>query len=536
MGRRREVVGRRAPPRSRSFSVIAALYLVFSLAVAAGAARAIHNSSLPGRPLADPPPEARYLFLFVLDGARPDYLSIAPLPHLDALMRRGTTFTNAIDGILESETPAGHTTIATGSTPARNGILGFEWAQNDNDYSIFSPDVVRSGAMEHIMESANVPTLASLYKAKYPRAKVVALSGHKYYAADPLGGPAADAIMYYQGNAQGQYVPVAIPGHVPPAPVLDAAGLTFNTTKLPIGVEDTLATKLGLRALAIMHQRLTLINEPEFDWPVGHVDGSINDPAVVRAAMRAFDRDLGMVEQALRRAGILRQTLFVITADHGMAPTYRFVPNSILSDAVKMAGAVAPTISLSTGGYVWLTDNAKAPAVAANIARTGDPGIQSVYYLTYQRGKAVYRRDTSLPLNPRTEAANQYLLRTLLNGHEPSVVAFCREGQTFANTSTNWKADHGGPEWQSQHIPLVLSGPGVRPGVTVTAAAQLDDVAPTVLRLMGVAPRRMQGRVLTEVEATAARPDQARRSSEIKQLTPVVQALLAQDRHEQTRQ
>ncbi|GAC1319011.1 MAG: hypothetical protein NVS2B16_15890 [Chloroflexota bacterium] len=131
-------------------------------------------------------------------------------------------YSYAIDGILESETPSGHTTLATGSTPRRNGILGLGWAQNDNDYSLFSPDVVRSGAMERIMSNAHVPTIAGLYKQRFPGAKVVALSGHKYYAADPLGGPQADAIMYYQGDARGHYVPIAIPGHIPPPPVLSA--------------------------------------------------------------------------------------------------------------------------------------------------------------------------------------------------------------------------------------------------------------------------------------------------------------------------
>jgi predicted AlkP superfamily pyrophosphatase or phosphodiesterase len=95
---------------------------------------------------APPAPRAEYLVLFVLDGGRPDYFGLTRLPHVDALRAHGVQFTHAIDGILESETPSGHTTLATGSTPRRNGILGFNWAQNDDDYSLFSPTVVRSGA------------------------------------------------------------------------------------------------------------------------------------------------------------------------------------------------------------------------------------------------------------------------------------------------------------------------------------------------------------------------------------------------------
>ena len=194
---------------------IGALCVALSVSAAASRTAQIHSRSpqlVPGRP--------RYLVLMVLDGARPDYLGVTHLPHLDALLARGTQYRRAVLGILESETPAGHTTLSTGSTPRRDGILGFDWAQNDNDFSLFSAATVRAGAIEHIMAQARVPTIAGLYKAQHPRARVVALSGHKYYAADPLGGPQADVIMYFQGDQQGHYVPVSIPGHSPPAPVL----------------------------------------------------------------------------------------------------------------------------------------------------------------------------------------------------------------------------------------------------------------------------------------------------------------------------
>ena len=93
------------------------------------------------------------------------------------------------------------------------------------------------GSLEQIMEDSGSSTLAGLYKRKYPGAKVVAISGHKYYAAAPLGGPKADAIMYYEGRADGRYVPVAVPGHVPPTGVLDAPGVIGPSTHLPTGGE-----------------------------------------------------------------------------------------------------------------------------------------------------------------------------------------------------------------------------------------------------------------------------------------------------------
>jgi len=482
---------------------------------------------------ADPPPQsAKYLVVIVLDGARPDYFGLTRLPHVDALRAQGTQYTNAMDGILESETPAGHTTLATGSTPARNGILGFDWAQNDNDYSLFSPDVVRAGAMEHIMESAHVPTIAGLYKARYPRAKVVALSGHKYYAADPLGGPQADAIMYYQGDASGHYVPVAIPGHTPPPGVLDAPGLTAPSTSLALGQEDTLATRLAISAFEKMHQRITLINYPEFDWPLGHVDGGNIDAKDVVALMKDFDADLGKIEDAYRRAGVLDQTLFVITADHGMGPVTRFVPETVITNAVTQAGTKAPAVSYSTGTYVWLTDPTRAEAVAQNILKANDPGIESAYYLTTVNGKPAYAQAGGSLASAEVKNAQEYLLATLINGHQPNVVAFCRANQSTSDRGTHWKADHGGAGWQSQHIPLIFSGAGIQSGVVTREPAQLEDVAPTALATMGVHPTGMEGRVLTEALPNPSQSDVGARQAEIDRITPLVNALILQDNAE----
>ncbi|HEX6506521.1 MAG TPA: alkaline phosphatase family protein, partial [Chloroflexota bacterium] len=236
-----------------------------------GVANALHQRSLV---VFAPPPQPKYLVVLVLDGARPDYLNLGPLPHLDALRSRGVQYDRAFAGILESETPTGHATLSTGSTPARDGMLGFNWVTNDNNaVRLFDPNTVRQGAMEHVMQQAGAATIASLFKARYPKAKAIAVSGHKYYAADPLGGPNADYIMYYAPDSKNHYVPTAIPGHVPPASILNAPGLSTATTTLPAGQEDTLAVKLAVTSFKQVHQRVTLINLPEFDWPLGHVDG-----------------------------------------------------------------------------------------------------------------------------------------------------------------------------------------------------------------------------------------------------------------------
>lgn len=460
----------------------------------------------------------------VLDGGVPGYFNVASLPHFDALAAQGTQYSNALDGILEAETPAGHATIATGSRPNRDGILGFDWGLSDNSrFSLFSPD--KMAQLEQLLTDSGAPTIGGLYKARYPQAKVVALSGHKYYAAAPLGGPQADAIMYYQGDAQGRYVPVAVPGHVPPPGVLDAPGVISPTTREPTGAEDDLVTSLALAAVNKMHPRILLMNYPEFDWPIGHVDGGPLDKSVIQTAMLDWDNDLGRIEDAYQRAGILNQTLFVITADHGMMPITRFVPSAGINNAISQAGTSASDIASNSGDYIWLDDPAKAQIVAQRINALNDPGIQSVYYLSTVGGTPHYVSASSSSLSGGIEAANQYLLGALLNGHEPTLVVFGQEGASFSNPSSGWKADHGGGSWESQHIPLILAGPGIRSGAVISQPAELEDVAPTVLADMGVPPTGMRGRVLSDALLHPSTQQQQARAAEVNLLTPLAGAL-----------
>lgn len=477
-----------------------------------------------------------YLVLFVLDGARPDYFNVPGIPHIRALMRSGTRYTNAFAGILESETPSGHASIGTGSLPRQDGILSFNWANSDNTtVDLFNPSLVRSGLLEHIMANAHVPTLAGKVHASDPGAQVVALSGHKYYAADAMGGPNANVIMYYSGTPDGHFAPTAIPGHLPPAGILTQPDLATNTTHLPPGVEDHLAMKLDLATFARLHQRVTLMNVPEFDWPLGHVDGANRDPALVKTLMQDFDHDLAKLENIYRRDGILNRTLFVITADHGFAPIYHTISATDIQNAVAASGTSIISDSYHTAAYLWLRDHTKAAVAAENIAKLQNPYVQSVYFKETIPGGYDYVRASGPELFhvPGAEVANQYLLQTFDGPAGPDVVAFfTEESASNPGGQETWKGDHGGNDWEAQHIPLILSGPGVRSGKVSGYPAQLMDIAPTVLSLMHTSYAGMQGTPLANAMDVTSPAAMARQQAVRNVRLPVVSALQAESRLE----
>lgn len=476
-----------------------------------------------------------YLVLIVLDGARPDYFDVPGMPHVRSLIRNGTQYRNAYAGILESETPSGHTSIATGSMPRDNGILSFSWANGDNmPVSLFDPAKVRAGAMESIVRQTRVPTLAGKVHAQSPSATVVALSGSKYYAADAIGGPDANIIMYFYGTPDGQFVPTYIPGHAPPPGVLSTPGLTTKNGHIPLGLENHLAMKLAVNTFQRTRQKVTLINLPEFDWPLGHVDGGIVDPQGVKTLMQGFDRDLAMLQSAYRQAGVLDQTLFVLTADHGMMPLRQKVDKTALTKAVAKAGTTIISDSYSTGAYLWLKDRTRSSRAAQNIAALRNAHVQSVYVKTQSKAGYSYQQVSTSGLRvAAAAAANQSLLQSFAGANGPDLVVLFTEGTgSEPNGQAGWKADHGGASWQAQHIPLILSGPGIRHGGVSSSPARLIDIAPTALQAMGVPHTGMQGMVLAD--ALTAPPSWAvqRQQATNRQLLPLVTAMQQESRLE----
>lgn len=477
-------------------------------------------------------PQLPYVVLIVLDGARPEYFNTPNTPHVHAILQSGTHYTNAFAGILESETPSAHVSIATGSPPSKTGIPSFWWADpNHNRVSLFSPTVIRAGAMEKLIRKSGAPTLAHLVHTRSSKARVVALSGSKYYAADAIGGPDADVTMYFHGITGNHFVPTYIPGHAPPTGLLNSPGLVANTTHLPLGLENHLAMSLAVKTFQRMQQHVTLINLPEFDWPLGHVDGGIIAPNRAKTLMQGFDRDLAVLQDAYRKAGVLDNTIFILMADHGMMPLRHKLSEADFTAAVTRGGTSVVTFAYSSAGYIWVKDSSRAVAAAQQVAALNSPYIQSVYARVRSVRGYSYTRVSSPGLlrAAGTEAANQYLLNSFNGPNAPDIVALFTEGVGCEpGGQAGWKADHGGTSWQAQHIPLILSGPGIRAGHVSSYPARLIDIAPTVLQAMGASHTGMQGIPLADALTAPPGWTVQWQQSAARQLMPVVTALQQQ--------
>jgi arylsulfatase A-like enzyme len=73
----------------------------------------------------------------------------------------------------------------------------------------------------------------------------------------------------------------------------------------------------------------------------------------------------------------------------------------------------------------------------------------------------------------------------------PDLSAFARHGVVFTGR-TGKIAEHGGADPQDRNVPLVVSGKASGPGTSSNAIVETTQIAPTILRLLGLSPRELQ--------------------------------------------
>jgi hypothetical protein len=415
-------------------------------------------------------------------------------------MRRGTTFPQAWVGQLESYTPSSHATLSTGATPARQGVIGFEWRDpttGQEAYTGWYADVI-AGRLELQLQQHGVDSIPQALKRQDPNARVVSLSSEKYYAADAMGGPAADYILY--GLPRGSTITTqGIPHHVPPDTFLQTATLS-RPWPLRLGQFDELSMTMALESLRALDPRALLINLPGPDI-YGHRVGGPARPTAMGILVKGCDDQLGRLIAAYRDRGILDQTLLVVVGDHGMVRNTHQLDEEVLKQTIRQEGEYL----FHTGGnsaFIWVKDPTTAPKVAQHLVDIM-PHCPFAHYQTVESGRYTYYpvTPTGTTLDPALERAMQYLLSTFAGPLAPDVsLAF--EENTITRWHPNAHGEHGGATWGAQQVPLIIAGPGVRTNFRSPFPARLMDVAPTVLALLGIQSGLMDGIALADALLT----------------------------------
>ncbi len=191
------------------------------------------------------------------------------------------------------------------------------------------------------------------------------------------------------------------------------------------------------------------------------------DSPEARAAMERLDRRVARIVEAVRKAGLLDETLFCVVSDHGQQDA----PKGVLLDAELKAACGARAQSLGMGAYIFGPDLDRArQALEENREAWGVGRILG---------------------EPELRA-----LRAPLNVH---LAVDALPGHCFIDEPEETRGEHGfSLDCPQARTLLWLKGPGVKRGFRLQEA-DLVDIAPTLAKAMGLSLPQAEGKALEEV-------------------------------------
>jgi hypothetical protein len=287
-----------------------------------------------------------------------------------------------------------------------------------------------------------------------------------------------------------------------------ASGFVFETAKRAIAAE-----KLGQRGDT---PDLLALNLATNDY-VGHAYGPYSAEAldITVQTDRLISDFLNYVDKTV--PGGLKECVVVVTADHGVAPVpkqleERDAPSGQITEE-QLADAADRALTAAFGGgpyvrvggagdvgvvsdaQIYLSEDAVAAALAGGKA-TSRTQIEETVAHAIEAIPGVYACYTRTQINegrlPHTDIGSKLALgyHARLGGD----VVVITDPDFFPEYS--YGTTHGTPYVYDAHVPILIAGAGVRPGVWADPVSPMD-IAPTLCTLLGIEyPSGCDGRPL----------------------------------------
>jgi arylsulfatase A-like enzyme len=434
-------------------------------------------------PLAQAPERHTHLVI-VVDGLRPDYVTPEVMPRLYRLGQRGVVF-RAHHSVFPTVTRVNASSFVTGTYPETHGLLG-------NTIYIPSVDPTRgldTGERENLERVARAegrlltaPTLGELLQGG--GLKLLGVSsgstGSSFLLNHTVSGGAVIHSDYTLPSSLGADVASAL-GPVP-------AHATPNDAQNQRAVDAYL--KVGLDTI---HPDVTLmwLNDPD---GTAHEHG-IGAP-LTRTSLSLVDGGIGRIEDTLRTKGLLNLTNIIVTSDHGFSThTGEFKLEALVEPFAKpMADGTKDLVVAEGAIYVrGAADPARVSAIVAALQRRPEVGA------IFTRPSATGGRQGIVPGTLSFDVARWNHPRS----GDVLVSANWTDNKNaagFAGTTTqSGVAGHGTSSPFDIHNTLIAAGPDFREKTTSDVPTSNVDIAPTLLRLLGLpAAPGMTGRVIEE--------------------------------------
>ena len=470
--------------------------------------------------------------VFVLDGLRPDSINESDTPNLHRMRKEGVWFENT-HAVFPTVTRVNATSLATGTYPARHGIMGnsiyvpavdpLRAFGNDNFEQLLKLDEATSGRM---VTSTGI-------------AELLERSGRKMVVVS--SGSTGSALLLAPKAQHGTGIVINgdfFPGKkvAYPDAVSEAVLQRFGPAPKKGGAKDRFDASVEwsmnvLRDYVLPEMRPNVV----FTWMTepDHIQHGLGAGAPESlAAIRNDDHQIGLVLQKLEALGVRDKTNIVVVSDHGFAQTVFDVNvGQALVEARLITTAESSDLVIASSGQ----------AVSLHVKNRDPKRVQAIVeFLQRQKWCGVVFTAAKGAGSPHegTVAGTFALEYAHLGGHERSADIvftfpwssapnrhgvsgtehYLTSGSGQTGPVDKSEGNHGGIGPWTVRNTMLAQGPDFKRGAVVRTPSSNVDVTPTLLHLLGAtaAVSGMDGRPL--IEALASGPDQEQVAMETRAL------------------
>jgi hypothetical protein len=530
----------------------------------------------------EPTKRPSHVVIIVLDQARPDTITRYGMKNVQKLQARGKNFPNAIVGHMAAETVISHNVLTSGLFPKHMGWTTEVYRDVGNvlgggEGAFYVTSSMSCSQFRTLIQHGGYNKLQDYLDTRFPTGDFASISQKRTSACTSgwtQSMDAGDIIFQIRGSGspmscdgrsgwrQPEYVgPAGFfdlstcsrwftwqaagaygTGGLSPANIYPLDGDRFVPGRDPAHIGgDNWSADAAIRVIENnpnwrgMMVSLGGIDKlghmwgPEDQGEPGAAPGSDAELRHLPFIAKNADLQVGRIVDALKRRGLRKDTLIVITADHAaqtgtpgssffgeLAPgvtnpqcTPRTPPPAGRSTGIRsdcnwylgtdadeyyddpspaveaLETALAGNLAFSyqdTHVGAWLKDNSLAKKQQAADAVLDMPDVIASYHLNAAQDAYVL-----FGTNPMSAADQswfnshaQALVDTMAAPNGPDVL-----GLVATNVTYGVVGDHGGFNRLVQDVPMVFSGPGVNPKDSDIELRHVD-VVPTILQAMGI--------------------------------------------------
>ncbi len=472
-------------------------------------------------------PKVNHVLLLSLDGFHDvdltNYVAAHPASALAQLVATGRRYSHATAQTPSDSFP-GTLAMATGGSPSSTGVYyDVSW---DNTLSPAGSDCTTRGALVAYNQSINLnansgDSVADINPAKLPRDPdrgCAVVYPHQFLKVNTIYEVAhAAGLRTAVADKHPSYEILAGPSGTG---LDDFYGPEFNAAKADITkiiANDELKVAAVLNQLdGLNHQGTATVGVPaifgmNFQAPnigqkfSGYLDASGTTPQTLTTlgplagsppglaqALDSVDAAIARMLSHLDANGLTRDTMLILTAKHANSPvdrgTLRWVDPAQFTSLINgVQPGLTAQVTADTMALVWLKDRSRA-ADAATVLQA-NAGVIGAGTIT-------------------SGAAVSTLFGGQLAGNParmPDIVVQPVPGVVYATPNAKL-VDHGSGSTEDTHVPLLVVGPSRQAGDTLGCPVSLRQVAPTILKALGLKPQSLDA---VRLEGTKRLPDDA---------------------------